>query len=212
MGGIGSGRKPVDLTGQQFGRWTVLAYAGESRWTCRCDCGEIRDVFTAALHVGSCHGSCGCSRQRHGHKRRGKRSRVYSIYRGIVKRCYYPRSVGYENYGGRGIVMCERWRGADGFVHFLEDMGEPPPRHEIDRTDNDGNYEPGNCRWVTGSDNRRNRRQHIHRSRSVIASHRDDIRDLRNAGLTIRAIADVLRLDSQTVSGDLRALGLRKPR
>lgn len=81
----------------------------------------------------------------------------YAIWEGIVQRCANPNAQAYEGYGGRGIQMRQRWR--DSFAAFLEDMGSrPTPEHEIDRRDNNGHYEPGNCRWVTHRENMRNKR------------------------------------------------------
>ena len=81
---------------------------------------------------------------------------TYLIWKGMRQRCYTPTCVGYENYGGRGITICDRW---SNYQLFLEDMGERPgPEFSIEREDNDGNYEPSNCVWATRTTQSRNRR------------------------------------------------------
>ncbi len=82
-------------------------------------------------------------------------TKVYGVWRGIKKRCYNKNAQNYKRYGGRGIGVCEEWRNS--FVAFYKDMGDKPfPEAQIDRINNDGNYEPDNCRWVTPADNKRN--------------------------------------------------------
>lgn len=166
------------LAGERFGRLVVLGEADPAlsggqarrRLRVRCDCGTERVVRLEALRRKVPTRSCGClqrertsaigSRTVHGHgsARRGL-SPTYLSWASMKCRCYQPTCSGFEHYGGRGITVCDRWLdGAQGFVNFLADMGERPDGHTLDRLDNDGNYEPANCRWATRSDQNRNRR------------------------------------------------------
>lgn len=162
-----------DLAGQTFGKLTVISQGPNyiahgkkfSRWKCRCECGEERLVHRTSLLSGGSK-SCGCSvaefvsksRTSHGHNRRHKRSRTYTCYHHMIERCYKPKCDRFESYGRRGIQVCDRWRGENGFENFLTDMGECPPGFQIDRKEVNGNYEPGNCRWATKPEQDRNRR------------------------------------------------------
>jgi len=100
----------------------------------------------------------GAANRRHGHSpRNGKLSLTYHSWQAMKLRCYYPSQPGFKNYGARGIAVCDRWRNS--FENFLADMGERPEGKTLDRyPNNDGNYEPGNCRWATLSEQQRNRR------------------------------------------------------
>lgn len=159
-----------DLTGQIFGRLTVIKLhrsvpgSGFS-WDCRCECGKEAVVKTALLRNGGVR-SCGClmrdtARERHlqhGHNRSDARTGEYGSWAGAKTRCTNPNHPAFHNYGGRGISMCDRW--LNSFELFLQDMGpKPTPQHSIDRINNDGNYEPGNCRWATSVEQGRNNRR-----------------------------------------------------
>jgi hypothetical protein len=158
--------------GERFGRLTALAntktktYPSKSRvlyYECRCDCGNILFVTIYALRSGNTR-SCGClqvdiTRGRsitHGFSFRRSGKRVYRIWCCMITRCTNPKATRYENYGGRGITVCERWLK---FENFLEDMGEPPEYHSIDRLDNDAGYSKENCAWRTASQQSLNRRK-----------------------------------------------------
>lgn len=124
----------------------------EAKWRCKCTCGKEKRVSGYTLRAGISK-SCGCLRTKlliqrftkHGYGHR--RTPEYNIWKTMRARCTNPNSVSWENYGGRGIGICDRW---SDFALFLEDMGERPSKnHSVDRINNSGNYEPGNCRWAT---------------------------------------------------------------
>jgi hypothetical protein len=153
-----------DLTGQKFGRLVVLEKteknkAGMWYWLCRCDCGNTCIIRGAYLKSGSTQ-SCGCyQKERTSETNKThllSKTPEYQTYNGMRRRCYSSKVKQYKDYGGRGIKVCDRWLEEKGFENFLLDMGPRPKGYQLDRINNDGNYEPSNCRWVTPTENCRN--------------------------------------------------------
>jgi hypothetical protein len=130
-------------------------------WRFRCDCGNSTVIPETFARSGNTT-SCGCQRLRgmwkHGHAGERKLSAEYRSWSAMRQRCFNVKGVGYKDYGERGITVCDRWRHS--FENFLADMGpRPSPKHSLDRFPNqNGDYEPGNCRWATASEQSRNKR------------------------------------------------------
>lgn len=156
-----------DLTGQRFGRLLVKHHLEfinhKTYWICLCDCGREVKGRSDQLLSGNTR-SCGClfveASKKAKFKKHGlSKSPIHHIYRNIKDRCNNPKNKNYHLYGGRGIKISEHWLGENGFINFYNDMGDRPKGTSVDRINNDGNYEPGNCRWATTKQQANNRRK-----------------------------------------------------
>lgn len=162
------------MAADKVGRWTIIGpaepvFVGKDRkrfraWYCRCDCGTCRIVTEQSLRNGKSQ-SCGCLaieratavNTTHGATLGGNKEREYAVWSAMNQRCHNPKNKRYNQYGGRGIVVCDAWR--HDFAAFIAHMGPRPTRnHSIGRIDNDRPYEPGNVRWETGKQQMRNRK------------------------------------------------------
>lgn len=192
--------KLIDITGQTFGRLIVVEHAGSrsnrALWRCRCECGNELIAQGKLLRKGKVK-SCGCLRidwpkqnfVLHGDSRRGHKTRLYGIWGGMRNRCDNPQNSAFVNYGGRGIRVCDEWHRFESFRDWALAHGYSD-NLSIERTNNDGNYEPDNCAWIPLRDQWQNQRGEVRKPRAVV----------RSDGKCFASVTDAARASGSTTS------------
>ena len=197
--------KLIDLTGQRFGRLVVIKRAEnqgkQTKWLCKCDCGNVVAVMGSRLRGNITH-SCGCIQKEVARERSlkhgGSTSKLRSVWKNMISRCYSKSDKEYNRYGARGIRVCHEWGEYGNFYKWAISSGynEDAKRGvcTLDRIDNNGNYSPENCRFVTMKEQSNNRRS-------------NHIIDFNGESHTISEWADIIGIRPSALSRRINALG-----
>ena len=160
--------KIKDMTGSKFGKLTVIKFAGINKnhlatWECLCECGNVAVVLGNSLRTGNTT-SCGCvfkDNSKRWYRHGDSHNRLHNLWNGMIQRCSDVNSNTYHRYGGRGIKVCDEWLVYENFRDWAISTGydafAPFGKCSLDRIDNEGNYEPSNCRWVSLSEQAKNK-------------------------------------------------------
>ena len=193
-----SAHKFIDETGHVYGQLTVIKRlpnkGQKSMWLCRCTCGNDVVARGQDLRDGNTSRCKACTYAAVGDAQRGlcgEHPREYSTWQHMRKRCYATYDPGYKSHGGRGIKVCDRWLGEQGFANFYHDMGDNPPGMSLDRIDNDGDYSPENCRWANDHVQAVNRRSTVFIEVDGVCAHAREWEQ--QAGLNRGTVRDRLR-------------------
>lgn len=156
-------RKPIIKAGDKFNELTAIRLDhrdkyGRQYWIFRCDCGTEKVIFVFSVKSENTK-SCGCLVSKRNFKHGMSKTKTFISWCAMKQRCFYRNHKDYKNYGGRGIKVCPRWLGKNGFKNFYADMGERPASKTLDRKDNNLGYCKSNCRWATPTEQNNNRRK-----------------------------------------------------
>lgn len=183
-----------DLTGKKIGRWTFIKFHGYSRWLVRCECGKEKILYASNIKRGDSV-SCGCYRAENPHNKTHGLSKtgVYLVWRNMLNRCYNKNVDSFKSHGARGIRVCDSWKNS--FENFYKDIGHAYKHGlSLDRINNDGDYEPGNCRWANNEIQMNNKR----------TTHFFEIDGKK---MTIKQWADEIGMNRNTLANRIYALG-----